>query len=97
MYAIVLSCDRYQIFAEHMVASYECHWPTNQFTFRVPYQVQTAIQERFREKVELVKTAVYAKNRVADELFQWIEHMTDSVGSSTHRRVMGGQPALHGP
>lgn len=36
--AIVLSCDRYQPFAEHMVRMYQRLWPDHPFTFRIPYQ-----------------------------------------------------------
>lgn len=36
--AIVLSCDRYQPFAEHMVWMYQKLWPDHPFSFRIPYQ-----------------------------------------------------------
>lgn len=36
--AIVLSCDRYQPFAEHMVWMYQRLWPDHPFSFRIPYQ-----------------------------------------------------------
>lgn len=36
--AIVLSCDRYRPFAEHMVWMYQRLWPEHPFRFRIPYQ-----------------------------------------------------------
>jgi hypothetical protein len=36
--AIVLSCDRYHPFAQHMIACYDLVWPSHPFTFHVPYQ-----------------------------------------------------------
>lgn len=38
MQAIVLSCDRYQRLAEHMVAAYARLWPDHPFEFRVAVQ-----------------------------------------------------------
>jgi hypothetical protein len=36
--AIVLTCDRHQPFAAHMIMRYEAVWPSHPFTFHVPYQ-----------------------------------------------------------
>ena len=36
--AIVLTCDRYRPFAEHMIKRYDAVWPTHPFAFHVPYQ-----------------------------------------------------------
>ncbi len=36
--AIVLTCERYRPFTEHMIKRYEVVWPTHPFTFEVPYQ-----------------------------------------------------------
>lgn len=38
MLAIVLSCDRYHAFAQHMMARYQALWRDHPFTFRVPWQ-----------------------------------------------------------
>src|SRR6266536_3651874 len=35
--AIVLTCDRYQPFATHMIMRYRAVWPSHPFTFHVPY------------------------------------------------------------
>jgi hypothetical protein len=36
--AIVLTCDRYHPFAEHMMMRYQAEWPSHPFMFQVPYQ-----------------------------------------------------------
>jgi len=36
--AIVLTCDRYRAFTEHMLLMYEYLWPNHPFRFRIPYQ-----------------------------------------------------------
>lgn len=36
--ALVLTCDRYHTFADHMIRSYQRHWPDHPFTFYVPFQ-----------------------------------------------------------
>lgn len=38
MKALVLTCDRYRPFAEHMIACYETLWPEHPFVFHIPYQ-----------------------------------------------------------
>lgn len=41
--AIVLTHDRNSSVARHMIARYESVWPDHPFTFRVPYQEQSAL------------------------------------------------------
>src|SRR5262245_53974871 len=36
--ALVLTCDRYHPFAEHMIRSYQRHWPDHPFVFCLPHQ-----------------------------------------------------------
>jgi hypothetical protein len=36
--ALVLTYDRYHVFAEHMIRSYRRLWPDHPFIFRIPYQ-----------------------------------------------------------
>jgi hypothetical protein len=38
MKAIVLTCDKYRILTDHMIAQYERLWPDHPFVFMVPYQ-----------------------------------------------------------
>ncbi|MBE7384763.1 MAG: hypothetical protein F6J95_025530 [Leptolyngbya sp. SIO1E4] len=58
MKAIVLSCDRYIMLANHMIYTYQQLWPTNHFKFRVPYQdsYPDFLINRYPGKVELIKT-----------------------------------------
>jgi len=48
--AIVLTCDRYQPFAAHMIMRYEAVWPSHPFTFHVPYQQQPLQGGRVAER-----------------------------------------------
>lgn len=36
--AIVLTCDRYRVFTDHMILRYETLWPNHPFVFHIPYQ-----------------------------------------------------------
>ncbi len=36
--ALVLTCDKYHLFAAHMIVRYGVVWPSHPFTFHVPYQ-----------------------------------------------------------
>jgi len=58
MKAIVLTCDKYLFLADHMIDSYQRHWSTNPFTFRVPYgeEYPQLLKEKYGEKVELIQT-----------------------------------------
>src|SRR5690606_9760749 len=56
MDAIVLTCDKYAIFTDHMIDCYMRHWPSNPFRFVVPYQQSTALDDKYGELVELVRT-----------------------------------------
>ncbi len=59
MNAIVLTYDKYKIFAQHMLQAYQNLWPDNPFIFRVPYQEKdcyTDYKDKFGEKVNLIKS-----------------------------------------
>ncbi len=58
MKAIVFTCDKYMAFANHTIMSYERHWPSNQFTYRVPYNTTYPqfMADHYGKKLELVKT-----------------------------------------
>lgn len=59
MKALVLTFDKYQPFAAHMIMCYEQIWPNNPFTFRVPYQsedVKEYYGNKFGPKVEMIKS-----------------------------------------
>ncbi len=45
MKAIVLSCDRYHPFANHMIARYGAIWRNHPFTFRIPWQLNQPTAE----------------------------------------------------
>jgi len=44
MDALVLTCDRYHPFANHMIRCYERLWPDHSFTFYVPFQNEKSSQ-----------------------------------------------------
>lgn len=55
MKAIVLTCDKYHPFAEHMIHCYMHLWPDNPFTFLVPYQnYPSHLKEKYGEKIHLI-------------------------------------------
>jgi hypothetical protein len=56
MKAIVLTCDKYIKFAEHMIHSYQKFWPSHPFVFRVPYGEYPENFARFGDRVELRQT-----------------------------------------
>jgi len=65
MKAIVLSCDRYHPFTEHMIASYQAIWPSHQFTFRIPYQqYPQQLNDKFGSGIELISTPADIKQTV---------------------------------
>jgi hypothetical protein len=68
MKAIVLSCDKYHPIAEHMILKYQELWPTNPFTFRVPWNntLPNKIINRFNEKIEPIHTNVEFKKTFHD-------------------------------
>jgi hypothetical protein len=59
MKAIVLSCDRYRLLADHMILAYGRLWPRHPFRFRVPYQELAPTQPQAR--VEYRKTPLAIK------------------------------------
>jgi hypothetical protein len=54
MKAIVLTCDKYIKFADHMIYTYQKLWPSNPFTFRVPYDNYPENLAKYGDKVELI-------------------------------------------
>lgn len=65
MKAIVLSCDRYHPFAEHMMLSYRFAWPSHPFTFRIPFQaLPHDLESKFGSDIELIQTPVHIKQTV---------------------------------
>lgn len=57
MKAIVLTCDKFMPFADHMLRTYQASWPDNPFTFRVPYQeFPESLKQEHGGKVELIQT-----------------------------------------
>lgn len=66
MKAIVLSCDKYHPFADHMITKYQKIWPTNEFIFRIPYNslFPYNLKNKYGEKVELIKTPQNIKSTI---------------------------------
>lgn len=57
MKALVLTYDKYSKVTEHMIECYEKVWPSNNFTFKIPYQeLKTDLIDKYDQKVELVKS-----------------------------------------
>lgn len=57
MKAIVLTCDKYHPFADHMIHRYMHLWPENPFTFMVPYQnYPDHLKKKYGEKIRLIET-----------------------------------------
>jgi hypothetical protein len=57
MKAIVLTCDRYRAFTEHMVRCYQRLWPDHPFVFRIPYQEDRSLAPEFAAcRIEWVQT-----------------------------------------
>ncbi len=63
MKAIVQSCDRYHSMAEHMLLKYEQLWPSNPFTFRIPWNKKKPqkILEKFKTKINPIQTDIKFK------------------------------------
>jgi hypothetical protein len=56
MKAIVLTCDKYLKFADHMLYTYQKVWPSNPFTFRIPYGDDRSILDQYGSLVEPIQT-----------------------------------------
>lgn len=55
--AIVLTYDRYKVFADHMIHSYNTNWPGHPFIFHLPFQreeVKIFFEEKYGERVKMV-------------------------------------------
>ena len=60
MNAIVLTYDKYNVFSDHMISSYQELWPENPFTFRIPFQdqnIRSTYEQKFGDKVQLIKSS----------------------------------------
>ncbi|NER39631.1 MAG: hypothetical protein F6J93_37800 [Oscillatoria sp. SIO1A7] len=65
MKAIVLTYDRYVKVLDHTLHTYQNLWPSNPFTFRVPYQVYPHfLKEKYGDKIELVASPKQIKPTV---------------------------------
>ena len=66
MKAIVLSCDKYHPMAHHMILTYKTKWPSNKFTFRVPWNSEfpSNIKDKFGECIEPVKSDIEFKKTI---------------------------------
>ena len=63
MKAIVLTCDRYLPFADHMIRRYMELWRGNPFTFYIPYQVYPdRLKEKYGDKIRLIQTPADIKS-----------------------------------
>ena len=63
MKAIVMTCDTYRPFTLHMLKTYEKHWPSNTFTFRIPYNEDKGDLEN-KSNIELIKSPKHIKHTV---------------------------------
>lgn len=65
MKAIVLTCDRYAPFRDHMLITYQRLWPDHPFQFVIPYQTYpTELAEKYGERVALVQSPPGIKETV---------------------------------
>ena len=65
MKAIVLTCDRYAPFRDHMLITYQRLWPNHPFQFVIPYQTYpTELAEKYGERVDLVQSPPGIKETV---------------------------------
>ena len=59
MKALVLTFDKYRVFAQNMIMCYNKLWPNNPFVFRIPYQsedVRSEYETKFGRQVEMIKS-----------------------------------------
>ncbi|MFP4100763.1 hypothetical protein [Coleofasciculus sp.] len=61
MKAIVLTCDTYIYLVDHLIYTYQKVWPSNPFTFIVPYgdedgEYAQFLKEKYKNKIELIYT-----------------------------------------
>lgn len=80
MKAIVLTFDRYRVFTDHMIFTYQRLWPDNPFVFCVPYNdaYPQALKDKYKEKIELIKAPAPIKETmktlladISDEEWIW--------------------------
>jgi len=63
MKAIVQTCDRYHSMCEHMMHKYQELWPSNTFTFRIPWnnEYPHKLSGKFDEKINLIQSELEFK------------------------------------
>jgi hypothetical protein len=64
MLAIVLSCDRYSVFRNHMIMQYAALWKTHPFRFRIPFQKERDSEPLVGIAHEFIKTPLDIKQCV---------------------------------
>ena len=65
MKAVVLSCDKYRPFTDHMIRSYRQSWPSHPFRFRVPFQSDpTDLQVLHGDAIEMIESPPDIKRTV---------------------------------
>ena len=64
MLAIVLSCDRYSVFRNHMILQYAALWKTHPFRFRIPFQKEKDSTPLVGITHEFIKTPLDIKRCV---------------------------------
>lgn len=94
MKAIVLTCDKYHAFTDHMMHCYRHLWPENPFIFHVPYQQYPEhLKEKYGEKIRLIQSAPEIKSTMetllkttdAEEWVYWCMDDRYPVGLDTER------------
>jgi len=64
MLAIVLSCDRYSVFRNHMIMQYAALWKTHPFRFRIPFQEEKDAGPLAGIAHEFIQTPLHIKQCV---------------------------------
>lgn len=82
--AIVLSCDKYHKITDHMIETYQKLWPTNKLKFLIPWNeiYPQFLEDKWKEKIELIKTPVEFKPTIEGLLEntdedEWVYWCTD--------------------
>lgn len=77
MKALVLTFDKYRVFADHMIYRYQILWPNNPFIFRIPYQgedVKEFYETKYGNKVEMKKS----KPGIVETINTLLEELNDN-------------------
>jgi hypothetical protein len=63
--AIVLSCDEYHPFVDHMIAAYDRVWPDHPFEFWIPYQNDSeTLSRKHGDRVIMIQTGHHFRDTV---------------------------------